>query len=242
MSARILRPAMNVGLLLATSMCLVSAAPAIARAQSPEADAVAQRPYRAPQSPRASHLGVRGFASFELDGMTAAHTFDAVLGTSQLRAPGGGGEVLGLWHGLFVRVEASATKKTGSRVVVVDRQATSLGIPLTVEMQPVGFGGGWRGSFGRRRQGGVYLGALFVHLVYRETSTFAGANENVNTTFNGAAAFGGFDVRLWKMIVAGGEAQYRTFPKAIGTAGVSQAFGETDLGGGVVRGLIGFRF
>jgi hypothetical protein len=189
-----------------------------------------------------SHLGVRAFALVETESMLAADTFGAVLDTHVLQARGGGAEVLNIWKGLFVRVAATRSSGTGSRVVVVDDRAISLGIPLTIELRPVEFGGGWRRALGQRGGGAWYAGGGLLHLVYRETSTFASVGENTDTTFNGAVIFAGADVRLWRFIVGGGEVQFRTVPNAIGDAGASQAFKETDLGGVVARGVIGVRF
>ncbi len=204
------------------------------------AEAAAQT-RRAPAAPR-RQLGVRVFAVLDSDSMTASNTFDAVLGTHLLTARGGGAELLNIWKGLFVRVAATSLSKTGSRVVVVDKAPISLGIPLTVEIAPVEFGGGWRSAIGQRRQGAFYVGGGLVHVVYRETSTFAAVGDNTDTTFNGAVIFAGADVRLWHFIVGGGEVQFRSVPNALGDSGASQAFEETNLGGVTVRGLIGVRF
>lgn len=196
---------------------------------------------RAPARPR-RQLGVRAFAVLDSDSMSASNTFDAVLDTHVLSARGGGAEVLNIWKGLFVRVAATSASKTGSRVVVVDKEAVSLGIPLTIDLRPVEFGGGWRSSIGQRRQGAWYVGGGLLHLVYRETSKFATVGENTDTTFNGAVIFAGADVRLWRFIVGGGEVQFRSVPNALGDGGASLAFKETNLGGATARGLIGVRF
>ena len=76
---------------------------------------------------------------------------------------------------------------------------------------------------------------------YRETSDLAIAGDDVDESFKGFTVFGGIDLRIAKMIFAGFEAQYRGVPDAIGTAGASQAFGETDLGGFTARVLLGIR-
>ena len=88
-----------------------------AQAQSRDPAPTAQR-----QALRSTtrHIGVRGFVSFDLNAMAAVDTFDAVLGSARLTALGGGGEVTGLWKGLFVRVDGSSMTKTGSRVLVAD--------------------------------------------------------------------------------------------------------------------------
>jgi len=206
-------------------------------AQTADAALQARRPARATR-----HLGVRAFALVEAESMLAADTFGAVLDTHVFQARGGGAEVLNIWKGLFVRVAATRASRTGSRVVVVDGRAISLGIPLTIELRPVEFGGGWRGDIGQRGRGAWYAGGGLLHQVYRETSTFANVGDDTDTTFNGAVIFAGADVRLWRFIVGGGEVQFRTVPNALGDGGASQAFKETDLGGAVARGVIGVRF
>jgi len=224
---------MGAALVLVTISALPAAAQTVADA------AVQVR--RVPPRPR-QHLGVRAFVSVDFDSMAAANTFNAVLGTSALSARGGGAEVLNVWRGVFIRVAATSVSKTGSRVVVVDKQAVSLGIPLTIEMRPVEFGAGWRSSIGPRQKAAWYVGGGLVHLVYRETSKFAGVGDDTDMTFDGAVIFGGADVKLWRFIVAGGEVQFRSIPNALGDSGASQAFKETNLGGATARGLIGVRF
>jgi hypothetical protein len=53
--------------------------------------------------------------------------------------------------------------------------------------------------------------------------------------------FGGLDVTVWKVVYAGAEVQYRLVPDALGEGGVSKEYGETDLGGFVVRVMFGVR-
>lgn len=211
-----------------------------AAAQSTAADTAVQARRASPRPRR--QIGLRAFAALDANAMAASRTFDAVLDTHVLPARGGGAELLNIWKGLFIRVAATSGKKTGSRVVVVDNEAVSLGIPVTIEMRPVEFGAGWRSAIGRRRQGAWYVGGGLLHLVYRETSTFAGVGENTDTTYDGAVVFAGADVRIWRFIVVGGEAQFRSVQNALGDGGASQAFKESDLGGATARGLIGVRF
>jgi hypothetical protein len=174
--------------------------------------------------------------------MAASDTFTAVLGTSTLSGHGGGAEVLNIWKGLFMRVAATTATKDGSRVVVADKNAVSLGIPLTVQLEPIEFAGGWRGDIGRRSRAAWYVGGGLLHVVYRESSTFAGVGDDTDTTFNGGVVFAGVDATLWRFVIGGGELQFRTIPGALGSGGASQAFGETNLGGVTARGLIGVRF
>ena len=109
-------------------------------------------------------------------------------------------------------------------------------------MKPVEFGVGWRSMLGRQRRADAYVGAGAVHLIYRETSTYAGTGDNTDTTFNGFVGFGGVNAHLGKVLTIGGEVQVRSIPNAIGTAGASKAFGETDLGGVSGRVTFGVAF
>ncbi|HEY3886221.1 MAG TPA: hypothetical protein VGL62_13480, partial [Vicinamibacterales bacterium] len=63
----------------------------------------------------------------------------------------------------------------------------------------------------------------------------------VSSHLSGAEGFGGVEVGLAKHLSASGEAQYRTVPNAIGAGGVSQDFGEKDLGGFTARVLVAYR-
>ena len=81
----------------------------------------------------------------------------------------------------------------------------------------------------------VYGGGGLVRVEYRETSDFASSTENVRQSFSGYFVFGGVEVPIWKWIFAGVEAQYRGVPDALGDGGVSEDFGETNLGGTVLR-------
>jgi hypothetical protein len=79
---------------------------------------------------------------------------------------------------------------------------------------------------------------------YRETSSLGSADENVDITDQGQAAFGGVEIRLPRLRYArlGLEAQYRSVAGALGTGGVSQVFGDTSLGGVILRLNVGIGF
>lgn len=192
-------------------------------------------------SASSSRIGLRAYGVVELNTLAAKDSFDAVLGTSRLTALGGGADVVDIWKHLFARVAVTRARKTGTRIFVANGQVFPLGIPLTVTMTPIEVGGGWRFASSRDRRLTPYAGAAFLLMGYTETSSFAEAAENTSERFPGQTVFGGAEFRIVKWLVASGEAQYRRVPNAIGAGGVSQDFGETDLGGFTARVTFGIR-
>jgi hypothetical protein len=171
--------------------------------------------------------------------MAASQTFKATVGQSRFSSLGGGADV-GLTRHIFAHVTIESMSRNGSRAVIDNGKAFSLGIPLTVKLRPVDIGAGWQltphGRLGSHVGGGVSLQK------YDETASFAQPGDDVHMTNHGFFVFGGVDVTIAKWLVAGGDAEYRSIPNAIGTGGISLAYGESNLGGGVVRGLVGVRF
>lgn len=194
----------------------------------------------APPRPRAPRSYFRGYVTFDSTALAASQTFDAIVGKPRLSMVGGGGELLDIWKGLFARVAVSSVKETGSRAELFNGEVIPLGIPLTVELRPLEVAAGWRVPLLAGRLV-PYGGGGVLRMGYRETSTFAMAGENTSRTFGGSVFFGGVEARIVSWIVAGAEVQYRTVPDALGAGGLSEAFGETDLGGTTMRVLIGIR-
>lgn len=186
-----------------------------------------------------STLGVRAWFGVDLNTMSAGKSFDAVLGSKQLTALGGGAD-LRVWNNVFARVSFSRAKKEGERAVVFNGQAIPIGVPITVSYAPIEVGAGW--NFGTYSGVTPYAGAGLFRLAYKEESDFGTPDEEVEFSKNGYVVFGGVEVPVWKYIIVGGEAQYRSVPDAIGTGGVSRDFEETNLGGFTFRVLFGARF
>jgi hypothetical protein len=219
--------------------------PQTARPAAPQA----ARP-RAPARPASSRpWHVRGVVG--LDGFSAAatETYTALLGEPAFSGPTAGAEVYGglLPFGLFARVGFSRFSQDGERVFIVDGESFGTGIPLTVKMTPIQIAGGIRFPLGPQTTSGrrpfisrltPYAGAGVVLLTYQEISEFADDGDNDAESFKGLSVFGGIDVNLWKFVSAGVEAEFRQI-KGLGTAGVSEAFGEDQLGGVSVKFLIG---
>jgi opacity protein-like surface antigen len=86
-----------------------------------------------------------------------------------------------------------------------------------------------------------YIGGGLVVVKYDEESDVPTTGDNTLTYFSGYNVFGGVDITLAKHITAGAEVQYRGIPNALGDGGVSKSYGETDLGGTVIRFMIGLK-
>jgi hypothetical protein len=192
----------------------------VAAAEEPQAPSSATRPA----------IGLHPYAVIDGNTMAASSSFEAVLGTATLLGYGGGVDVTDLWKHLFARVAVTHATKDGTRAIFTGTEAVPLGIPLTVSMPAKG-------------RIVPYAGAAALLLSYKETSPVppADASDNVSDSFTGYEVFGGAEFGLSKWLIAAGEAQYRGVPNAIGDAGLSQAFSETDLGGFTVRFTIGIR-
>jgi hypothetical protein len=196
---------------------------------------------RSPKPPPHVPFDFRAYAHLDEVWMTASQSFDAVLGTSSLTAGGVGVDVVDLWRGAFVRAGISRMGGHGSRVFLVDGGAIPSNVPVAVRMRSIELGAGWRVPLPGRPAYTVYGGAELLHVRYAEVSDFATDEENAPEGFWGGAVFGGVEIRPWKRLIVGGEVQFRSVPDAIGAAGVSADFNETNLGGFVIRGLVGFR-
>ena len=213
-------------LALALLALLASADPAGAQAKP--------RPRPAPQS-RSIQIG--GYAMFGQFNFAAIDTFDAVLGRTSGPIFGGGATVGLPFGGLFVDIGAWRFKQDGERVIVVNNEVFPLGIPLTVTIIPVEYTAGWKFLRGRSRLV-PYVGAGMTSFGYKETSTFAGAGEDVEDRFNGYHVMGGIEFKVMRWLGVGGEFAWTTIPDSIGTGGVSETFNETDLGGTSFRARI----
>lgn len=239
---------------IALSLLLVGAlaAPPVA-AQTPAPQPPPAKPQPKPAGPQTRPgPGVGGFLLFDSQSMAAKDTFDAVFDKSTFQSVGFGAEAFNLFRGLFARVAYSKITENGSRVAVADGDALPLGIDLEMELGTTEVSGGWRFPLGKPRRTGTsarltyprfnaYGGGGFLFVSFRETSEFAGPEDNSRESFNGYTVFGGVDATIWKLIYGGAEIQYRTVPDALGEGGASKEFGETDLGGFVFRVLFGIR-
>lgn len=171
---------------------------------------------------------MRGIGAFGLQSMSAADSFDAVVGKTSLNQFGGGVQVVNLWRSLFLEATVERSKAEGERVFVFDGDVFPLGIPLTVTLVPIDIVGGWR--FQNLRRVVPYGGAGLTSLGYREESSFADSDD-VRERGTGFVVLGGIEVPVSRWIGVRGEVRFRRVPDVLGSGGISGAFEEASLGG-----------
>ena len=186
-------------------------------------------------------IGLHAYGIVDVDSLAAKDSFEAVLGTSQLKAFGAGVEAVDIWKHVFVRAAVTRARKTGTRGFVSGSEFFPNGIELTMTMTPIEAGAGWRFVSKQASRFTPYAGVSFLSVGYTETSKFADPADNTSESFKGQAVFGGLEVGILKGLTVTAEAQYRRVPDALGAGGVSKDFGETDLGGVTARITIGIR-
>lgn len=173
-------------------------------------------------------IDARGYFTYGAVSLASSETFKAVAGTSRTSSIGGGGEVTGLWKGLFADVAFSRQRLEGERVFVLDGTVYPLGIPLDVRFWPLDVAAGWRLTRGRTSP---YVAAGLSSIKYEETSDFAQAGDDVSARKSGALVLGGVDVALARWLFVGGELRYRAVTGVLGESGASAVFDEDRLGG-----------
>jgi hypothetical protein len=209
--------------LAALALAALAASPGAADAQDAPAPV---RPAAAPRGPvrvrAAPETGVIVFA--------AERGFEAVTGRRTGLIRGGSVEaVLGNRVGVNVRV--SRFSVGGQRVFPFGDTVFRLATPTSISLMPVELTGTYRFS-----RGDVvpYAGAGVGWHHYKETAPVADEGEDVEERFVGYHVVGGAELRIARWLGLAGEAQWTRVPDAL-TGGVAGAFGETDLGGAVVR-------
>jgi hypothetical protein len=192
-----------------------------------------QRPARRAAEPRPfapPTVSILVFGQLGYTRLAAHNSFAAVLGDPGGPVYGGGAEMR-LAGGFFVNGAIEHFEKTGQRVLVADGRIFKLGIPNTVSMTPIAATAGWRFVNDRAVP---YVGAGAGTLSYKENSSFADAGENVSSRFKSYHVLGGVEFR-GDWVGTAFEVQYSRVPDALGRAGASAAFHESDLGGIAAR-------
>ena len=175
-----------------------------------------------------------GEVSLTLDGgwhalTNSSNSAKAVFGTSGGPTFGFAGQY-GLGESFFIRAGARFFQRDGERVFVATPGSPvyGLGHPLTVRIIPA------YGLIGFRFLQGAslrpYIGVGGGATSYKEESDVAGEIFTSTATKASGHAVAGLDFGRGA-IRFGGEVMYSVAPNAIGFGGVSQLYGEDDIGG-----------
>ena len=212
----------RIGFLLVLAL-LGSGDPAIAQARS--------APPPRPREPYPA-ISPRGFVLFGQQKFAAEQTFDAVFDKTALPLVGGGADIV-LARNIFVEVAFSRFEETGQRVFLAGDEVFRLGIPLTATITPFEFSGGYRFTNWRRviPYGGVGFGSYH----YEETSGFSQSGEDVDLSKRGFLFLAGAEVRVMKWIGLSLDVHHTSVDDILGAGGISEEFGENDLGGTAFR-------
>jgi hypothetical protein len=157
-----------------------------------------------------------------------------VLGGARGLVWGGGVEAV-LRQGVFVSLRASRFHRHGERVFLFNNQRFPLGIPVSVTITPVELTGGYR--LDARAFLVPYGGGGIGWYGFDETSRFAEATENVRERTLGYHIVGGAELRMMRLLGAAFEAGWARVPDGLPRHpdGVSEEFGESNLGGVTLR-------
>ena len=175
-------------------------------------------------------LSIRPFVMATEQSFAAVDTFDAAFGKTVLPFFGGGVQVV-VNDRFFAELSASRFRQNGERAYLSGGKAFKLGIPLTATITPFEITGGYRFRLRQLPRVRPYAAAGFGSYGYKETSSFAEAGEDVDTRHSGFVVNGGAEFRLHRWVGVAVDVQYIHVPGILGTGGVSQQAGETDLGG-----------
>lgn len=175
-------------------------------------------------------LSIRPFVMGTEQSFAAVETFGAAFGKTYFPFFGGGVQVV-VHDGFFVELAASRFRQTGERAYLSGGKAFTLGIPLTATITPFEITGGYRFRLRQLPRVRPYAAAGFGSYGYTETASFAEAGDDVETRHSGFVVNGGAEFRLHRWVALAADVQFSRVPGILGSGGVSQQAGETDLGG-----------
>ena len=178
---------------------------------------------------------IEGYAMFGRASFMPAESFETILGKSSGPLLGGGVRIGPGLRGLFFDVGAWRFHADGERVFVFNGEVFPLGIPASVSVMPLEISGGWRFRVRRLPKLVPYVAGGLTSVHYEETSEFATSAENTNEFFNGIHLLGGAQYKIRPWLGVAGEASWSTVGNALGDAGVSKVFNESDLGSTTLR-------
>lgn len=181
----------------------------------------------------AQDVGVRAFLTYGRLTFQSQDSFDAALDKSSGTIYTGGGQLL-FPRGVYVEFSTGKLQEDGQRVIVnAAGQVTRTGQPFEITLRPIEITGGWR--YLRSDRFVPYGGAGYSRYRYQALSEFARPGENIDDSFNGFHIVGGGEYLPLRWLAIGGELAWSSVPDAAAVSDVSEAFGETNLGGTTLR-------
>lgn len=195
--------------------------------EPPELPAVTSHAATKAALPPPPAFRARGYASGAYEWFLANDSFKAILDQSGGFFYGGGGQAI--FHNIFVDVGWEQFKKSGSRVVVVDRKVFPVGIKDTITMQPFRVTGGYR--FRLSNGNTAYVGGGGGSMHFKEVSEFAEPGDNTDERFGSWNLVAGGEARAMKYLFVSFEFRYESVPNSVGAPGVAGEFDEKNLGG-----------
>ena len=187
--------------------------------QAPAPAAAAPHGWR----PGVGRIRLRLFGEFAFQTFTASQSFKAIFGSSTGFFYGGGVDMTFEPHPVAER-RRHALPEDGRAGVRVERRVVSAGrrrarVDHAHHVQ--------RRRIGSAQKGFTpYVGGGAGAVVYRETSDFANADENVSKTGTAFQVLGGVELPLGQHLSAAVEGQYQGVTGILGDTGVSQVFNE----------------
>ena len=187
----------------------------------------------------AQRFGIEGEAGY-MDLTASRQTANAIFGSSGSGTYGGAFRYV-FSKGFYVSAGARYWSKTGQRVFLPSASGpvTPLGFPLSVHLVPITATVGYRFRHEHALVPYVALGGGVTK--YHEDSNVTGdveTQDRSNGTFLGKL---GLEYGKGPLRVAA-EGSYSTVKDAVGIAGVSKVYGDTDLGGWTVLGKLVYVF
>jgi opacity protein-like surface antigen len=186
----------------------------------------------------AGELAIEGQVGYF--GMNAEKSAKALFGSSG-GLTFGGGVRYDVWRDVFVSAGVRTFSKEGERVFLTSPGAPiqKLGFPVSVRLTPILLSAGYR--YSRWKWVAPYASVGAAITSYSEKSDVAGQSFDQDFTRTGFVGAVGLETNRGRLR-AGVEVGYSTVSSAIGFGGVSQVYGEDDIGGFHVVGKILYVF
>ena len=173
-------------------------------------------------------------------GLTATKSAEAVLGSSGGLTWGGAVRYT-FYKGFYANLGVRTFSASGERVFVASPSdsVAGLGFPLSVRITPVTLTAGYRFRDGQLIVPYAGIGGSLTS--YTEESSVAGIGYDDSRSKAGFQVVGGVEVGRG-LFRFGAEGAWSTVPNAIGLGGVSEIYGEDDIGGWSVVGKLVIAF